>query len=52
MKKYKSSSELGFNDVSDLIMNAILDVENMKKFDRKIDNNNNNESFDCNNNPN
>ena len=44
MKKYKSSSELGFNDVSDLIMNAILDVENMKKFDRKINNKINNDN--------
>ena len=52
MNKYKSKSELGFNDVSDLIMNAILDVENMKKFNRKINNNNDNKSFDWNNNPN
>ena len=38
MKKYKSSSELGFNDVSDLIMNAILDSEYLKAFERKINN--------------
>ena len=38
MKKYKNSSELGFNDVSDLIMNAILDSEYLKAFERKINN--------------
>lgn len=44
MKKYKSSSELGFNDVSDLIMNAILDIEHLKKFNRQINNKNNNDN--------
>ena len=51
MKKYKSNSELGFNDVSDLIFNAILDIEDMKKFNRKINNNDDNKSFDNETNP-
>lgn len=50
MKKHKSSSELGFNDVSDLIMNAILDSEYLKPFERKINNKVNNND-DNNNNP-